>query len=105
MREEGRRVTPRRRVAPEWSGSLRVETPPSWEMPLSSKTRQGAGASQQHHHDPWRQLPDGEKQEARERERKIARRQDRTGPDRAVEGRTENADYGCVRAAHGGLCC
>ena len=79
-------------------------TLPFWEVPLSRKTRQHAGTGQKHHDDPGRHLPNGEEQEARQRERKIARCQDRARPDRVIEGRTENADHGCVGAAHGGLC-
>jgi hypothetical protein len=75
MHGEGRRVTPRRRVALEWSRSSRVR----FHAPsLSRKTRQHADAGQEHHYDPWRQLPNREEQETRERQRKIARRQDRT---------------------------
>jgi len=51
-------------------------------------SRPHAGAGQEDHHDPWRHLPDGKQQKAPHGERKIARHQDRAGPDRAIEGGT-----------------
>jgi hypothetical protein len=51
-------------------------------------SRQHAGAGQQDRHDPWRHLPDGKQQKAAHGERKIPRSQDRTRPDRAIEGGT-----------------
>jgi hypothetical protein len=61
------------------------------ELPPSRKTRQHAGAGQKHHDDPGRHLPNGEEQEACQRERKIAEVCERTRRDGGSEVRINRA--------------
>jgi len=59
---------------------------------LSNQLEERAGRRQQQDDDPRWRPPDGEQEEAGEREREIRRRKNGARPDRTVEGSAKDAD-------------
>src|SRR6185312_16176447 len=76
---------------------------PSGDRGLCERRQRHATERADHDDEQRRRAPYGEEHEAGERDGEIAGCADRTGPDRVVESRAEQADDGSVDAAHHGL--